>query len=56
MLSASRTDGRETPNSSASSRSGGSFSPGPKEPVRIEERICSAICVDIFLGLIGLKI
>jgi len=54
-LSASRTEGRETPKSSASSRSGGSLSPGPKEPVRIDDRICSAIWVEIFLGFIGLK-
>src|SRR5512145_42799 len=56
MLSASRTDGRETPNISASSRSGGSLSPGLNSPARMEERTCSAIWAETFFGLIGLKI
>jgi hypothetical protein len=56
MLIASRTDGRDTPKSSASSRSDGSLSPGLTAPVRIEVRICSAIWEDTFFGLMGLKI
>ena len=39
MLIASRTEGRETPNISASSRSGGSLSPGENSPARMELRI-----------------
>jgi len=55
IFSASRTEGRDTPNISASSRSGGSLSPGANSPARIEVRIWSAICVETFFGFIGLK-
>src|SRR6266545_4556011 len=56
MFNASRTEGRETPNISASSRSGGSLSPGLNSPARMEERIWSAIWDETFFGLIGLNI
>jgi hypothetical protein len=43
-MSASRTDGRDTPSCFARSRSGGRRAPAENSPERIRPRIWSAIC------------